>query len=96
MSKGHSGFRKNTRDKLKKRYRQKSKFNLNRFLQTFKAGDKVLLKIEPSFHRGMFLPRFQGLTGVVHGTRGRCYEVITKDGNKGKKLLVHPAHLKRL
>jgi len=96
MSKGHSGFRRKTRNKLKKHFRERSKFKVNRLLQRFNIGDKVLLKIEPSFHKGMFLPRFQGLAGIIQKTRGVCYEVKIQDGNKEKKVVAHPAHLRRL
>ncbi|MEK6861930.1 MAG: 50S ribosomal protein L21e [Nanoarchaeota archaeon] len=96
MSKGHSGFRRKTRSKLRKHFRERSKFKVNRLLQKFSVGDKVLLNIEPSFHKGMFLPRFHGLTGIVQGARGKCYKVVIEDGNKEKIVIAHPAHLRKL
>lgn len=96
MSKGHSGFRRKTRNKLRKHFREKSKFNVNRLLQRFNIGERVLLKNEPSFHKGMFFPRFQGLTGIIKGNRGKCYKILIEDGNKEKIIIAHPAHLRRL
>ena len=96
MSRRKSGFRKKTRDKISKSIREKSRFTITALLTAYQAGDRVLLRIDSSFHKGMFLPRFHGRTGVVQGTRGKCYEIQMMDGNKEKTLIVHPAHLRKL
>ncbi|MDP3765022.1 MAG: 50S ribosomal protein L21e, partial [Nanoarchaeota archaeon] len=62
--------------------------------QSFEAGQRVNLSIEPSFHKGSYHSRFIGKTGVVKGSRGRCYEVAVKDGGKEKLFIIHPIHLK--
>lgn len=95
MSRRKSGFRKKTRDKISKSVRERSKFTVNRLLTHYTSGERVLLKIDPAFHRGMFLPRFHGRNGVVQGTQGKCYVVQMMDGNKEKTLVVHPAHLRK-
>jgi len=65
-------------------------------MQTFKAGQKVHLSIESSIHKGDYHTRFIGKTGTVRGLRGKCYEVVIKDGGKEKLLIIHPVHLKTM
>lgn len=93
MAKRRGGFRRKTRDKLNKTPRTRGKISIRRYLQNLKEGDMVCLKIDSSFHKGMFFPRFQGKTGMVTGKQGKCYKIAFKDGNKSKKLVVHPLHL---
>jgi len=95
MTKRIGGFRRKTRDKLKKAPREKGKISLTRYFQELKQGQQVVLKLEPSIHKGMFLPRFYGKTGTIGKKRGECYEVLIRDGNKPKTLIVHPIHVKR-
>ncbi len=96
MTKRIGGFRRKTRNKLKKSPSTKGKVSITSYFQQLKQGQRVVLKLEPSIHKGMFLPRFYGKTGVVGGRHGSCYEVSIKDGNKPKTLIVHPIHLKRV
>ena len=63
-------------------------------MQSFKAGQRVHLSVEPSVHKGVYHPRFIGKTGIVKRSRGRCYEVMINDKGKEKLLIVHPVHLK--
>lgn len=85
-----------TRYKYKRHFRQQGKLSLSKFFQEFAVGDKVGLVINSSVQYGRFYPRFYGLTGSITGRKqGSCYEVAIKDGNKDKKLLVHPIHLKK-
>ncbi len=65
-------------------------------MQSFKAGQKVHLSIEPSLHKGNYHTKFIGKTGVVKGSRGKCYEVAISDGGKEKLLIIHPVHLKTM
>ena len=90
------GFRRKTRNKLKKGLRQKGKVSTTRYFQVFKEGDLVKLKAEPSVHNGMYFPRFHGRSGAIKGKKGRCYEVLISDLGKEKTLIVHPVHLQRL
>ncbi len=83
-----------TRHKFKRNIRDKGKIPLGRYFQTFEEGEKVNLKINSNVQFGQFFPRFHGLTGRITGKmKGRCYEIIMKDGNKNKILYVHPIHL---
>ena len=93
--KHHGGFRRKTRHKLSKNYKEKGKLSLRKFFQEFKQGDRVILKAEPSYHKGMYYPRYHGKSALVINKKGTCYEVLIKDGNKEKMLIVHPIHLKR-
>ena len=87
------GFRRGTRHKLKKYYKTQGKVNISKHLQTFKSGEKVTLKLEPSVHSGMYNPKFHGKHGVVAGKKGTYYEVEVKDGGKLKTVIVHPVHI---
>jgi len=88
------GFRYRTRKKLKKKVRGLPP--VNAFLKEFEVGEKVVIKIEPSVHKGMPLPRFHGRIGEVIGKRGRAYLVKIKDGGKEKVLISLPVHLKKV
>lgn len=88
------GPRRKSRYKLKKERREKGKISVSRFMQSFEAGQRVNLSIEPSIHKGAYHLRFIGKTGIIKGKRGNCYEVCIHDGGKEKLLIVHPVHLK--
>ena len=94
MVKKIGGDRKKSRYKLTKERRDKGKISVSRFMQSFQAGQKVHLSIEPAIHKGSYHVKFVGKTGVVKGARGRCYEVAITDGGKEKMLIIHPVHLK--
>lgn len=86
------GPRRRTREK----FRKTKHVNVNQFLKKFSKGDKVAIKIESSSQKGMPFKRFQGLTGNIIGKRGRAYIVEIKDGNKIKKIIANPEHLKAI
>ena len=86
------GARKRSRHKMKKGPGMKGKVSITKYFQEFREGDKVVLKAEPSYHKGMYPLKFHGKACVVAGKKGRCYELTIRDGKK-KTLLVHPVHL---
>lgn len=90
------GTRRKTRSKFAKKLRNRGKLSLTKYFQEIEPGEKVYLKLEPSHHKGMYHPRFHGLSGVVKGKSGNCYKVIIKDQNKEKTLIVHPVHLQKV
>ncbi len=90
------GFRRKSRYKLKKDNKEKGKLSLSKFFQQVEIGNKVCLKAEPAYQKGMYLPRFHGKIGVVKSKKGRCYEVLIKDMNKEKIVVVHPVHFKKV
>ena len=87
------GTRTKTRNLLKKRARARGLSPITKGLQTFEAGEKVNIIIDPSVHKGMPFSRFHGHTGVVIGQRGAAFEVSVKDGNKTKIVVARPEHL---
>ncbi len=93
--KHHGSFRRKTRGKLSKHYKKKGKLSIKNFFQEFKEGDKVILKAEPAYQKGLYYPRFHGKIGSIKSSRGECYIVEIKDGKKKKDIIVHPVHLKR-
>ncbi|MBI2565184.1 50S ribosomal protein L21e [Candidatus Woesearchaeota archaeon] len=94
MVKRVGGFRRKTRNLLKKRVRQRGKISLSRYFAEFKKGDNVLFQAEPAVQEGMYHPRFHAKQGVVKKKRGSCYEVLIKDGSVEKLIIVHPIHLR--
>lgn len=95
MTNRKGGYRRKTRHKLAKSVGERGKVSITRHLQEFSIGDRVNLNIEPSIHKGMFEPKFQGKSGIVVGKQGKCYQVEIKDISKTKRLVIHPVHLTR-
>ena len=96
MTKRIGGFRRKTRYKLKKEPNEKGKISMTTYFQKLDKGQRVVLKIEPSVHKGMFRPRFHGKAGMVVSRKGECYKISMKDGNKPKIVFVHPVHLRKV
>ena len=92
MTKKSRGFRAKSRFKLiqKPGYRPP----ITKFLQEFKKNQRVVILQEPSSQKGMPHPRFKGVAGRIIGKRGKSYIVEIVDGNKVKKLISRPEHLK--
>jgi len=87
------GFWAKSSRKSTKSVRQKGILPITRIIKSFKPGDKVHIKIEPSYPKGMPHPRFHGRTGLIKGKKGRAYEIKLRDGNKEKSVIAHPVHL---
>ncbi len=96
MSKRTGSARRKTRYKFQKKSSERGKISIQKYLQTFKEGEKVLLKLEPSIHEGMYFRRYHGKIGVIRKKRGLCYETLIKDNNKEKLLIIHPIHLTKI
>ncbi|MFP4403796.1 MAG: 50S ribosomal protein L21e [Nanoarchaeota archaeon] len=90
------GNRRKTRNVYKRLPKDKGTIKISNFMQTFENGEKVCLKADSSYQKGMYFPRFHGKTGIVKTKKGWCYEIAIKDRKKDKTLIVHPVHLKRL
>ncbi len=86
------GRRSRTRKLLRVKARERSP--ITRYLQEFKVGNKVVIKPNPSSHKGMPFKRFFGRTGTVINKRGKSYIIKIKDGNKEKTIISRPEHLK--
>ena len=96
MVKRTGGSRRKTRHKLRKNVRTRGKISLTSFFQKFSSGDKVVLKADSAYQKGMYFPRFHGKIAVISKKIGTCYEVLLNDQGKDKTLIVHPVHLKKL
>lgn len=79
----------------KKAIRTRGKLRLSRYFQELKDGDFVAISREPAV-QSSFPVRFQGITGIVEGKRGKSYIVKIKDNSKYKKVLIEPIHLKKI
>ena len=86
------GAKRRTREKFRKRGR----VTVNKLMGNFDIGQRIVIDIESSSLSGMPFRRFQGISGKVVGRRGRAYLVEIKDGNKIKKVIANPEHLKAL
>ncbi|MEM2123704.1 MAG: 50S ribosomal protein L21e [Candidatus Bathyarchaeia archaeon] len=94
MVRKSKGFRSKTRSLLRKDPRESGKIGLSRLLCNYKTGEKVLIKIDPSIHKGMPHSRYHGLIGTIMEQRGRSYVVNVSMGEREKKLIIRPEHLK--
>jgi len=91
MVRKSKGKRRGTRRKLKRGVRDK--FKVTPYLQEFRIGEKVVINLNPSSHRGFPDPVFQGRVGEVIEKRGRAYVIEVKVGDKTKKIIAAPEHL---
>jgi large subunit ribosomal protein L21e len=87
------GYRYRTRSLLSRRVRERGKTGLSKILREYMPGDRVLVRINPSIHRGMPHRRFHGKIGVIGERKGRAYLVSVSQGDAVKKLIVRPEHL---
>ncbi|MCX8170865.1 MAG: 50S ribosomal protein L21e [Candidatus Bathyarchaeota archaeon] len=88
------GYRRKTRALLRKKVRERGKSSLSRLLYEYKPGDKVVIEIDPSVHKGMPHRRYQGRVGLIVAKRGRSYEVSVTQGDTSKLIIVRPEHIK--
>jgi len=79
----------------RKPIRTRGKLQLSRYFQQLKEGDFVSISKETAV-QPRFPARLQGITGIVESKRGKAYMVKIKDGNKEKRLLIEPIHLKKI
>jgi len=79
---------------MRKRPRKRGLLPLSRILQEFDKGQYVHIDIEPSVHKGMPHPKFQGKTALVKEKRGSSYVLDIKDGSKHKTIIARPEHLR--
>ena len=88
------GPRKRTRNLLKIRIGER--LPITCYMQEFELGSKVVIKPNPTSHKGMPFRRFFGKTGTVMDKRGKSYIIKIKDGNKEKNIISRPEHLKAI
>ncbi len=95
MVRTSKGFRRRTRQTLRKKPRERGLKPLGYLLTEYRVGDKVVIDIDPSTHKGQPHRRYQGKVGTVLERRGRAYVVGVKMGGKVKQIIALPEHLKR-
>ena len=88
------GYRAKTRSLLRRKPREKGKTGLSKILHEYTSGEKVVVKIDPSVHKGMPHRRYHGRIGVIAKKRGRAYIVNVTQGEATKQIIVRPEHLK--
>ena len=88
------GYRAKTRSLLRRRPRERGKTGLSKILYEYKPGEKVVVKIDPSVHKGMPHRRYHGKIGVILNKRGRAYVMEVTQGKAVKEIIVRPEHLK--
>lgn len=88
------GPKRRTRRILKRRLREK--ITVNRQLQEFPKGTKVIIDLVPGLPKGRPFKRFIGKSGVVIDKRGNSYIIKVVDGGKEKQIISRPEHLRRL
>ena len=88
------GPRKRTRNLLRRKARER--LPITKYLQEFKVGSKIVIRPDPSSHKGMPFKRFFGRTGVVIDKKGKSYIIKIKDGKKEKDIISRPEHLKAI
>jgi large subunit ribosomal protein L21e len=91
----HKGPRSKTRYAYKKSVRERGKPSVNKMMQKFEVGDFVHINVDSSVHNGMPHRRYQGKTGKVIGMQGDSYMLQVKSILATRKIIVHPAHLKK-
>ncbi len=87
------GYRAGTRRLLKKRPRERGKIRLSKLLYQYQPGNRVVIKIDSSVHKGMPHKRYHGRVGTVIDKRGRSYIVSVTQGDAVKEIIVRPEHL---
>ena len=91
------GKRRKSRYSMTKEYSLRGKLNITAFFQKFNDGDRVVVKLDPTYQDGNSIPRrFFGKSGDIVGMQGDCYKIAFSDLGKPKMLIVHPIHLKKV
>jgi len=93
MGRRAKGFRHKTRSLLTRKPRERGKTGLTKVLHEYAAGEKVVVKVDPSVHKGMPHRRFQGKVGTIVQKRGKSYVVNVTQGEAEKEIIVRPEHL---
>ena len=95
MPGGHSkGFRSRTRKLLRRKPRERGKIGLSRILRNYQPGEKVVVQIDSSVHKGMPHRRYHGKIGMIVDKRGRAYVIDVTQGKATREIIVRPEHLK--
>ncbi|CAN0206895.1 unnamed protein product, partial [Ectocarpus fasciculatus] len=76
------GYRASTRHLFQKKFGTAGRCHTTTYLRTFKRGDYVDVKVDPSVHKGMPFKYYHGRTGVVFNVTKRAVGVrVNKEVN---------------
>lgn len=93
------GFRRKTRQLLKQPFRKHGMPGASVYLQTYRIGDYVTIRINPAIHKGMPYKFYHGRTGRVFAVNPRSIGVVLHKRVNGryavKKIFVRIEHLVR-
>jgi len=95
MVRTSKGSKFKTRKRFRKSPRERGLPSPSRLLEDYEIGDKVNIKVEPAIQKGQPHRRFHGKTGKVVEKRGNSYVVSVRDGNRLKKVITRPEHIRR-
>ena len=93
MPRKAKGYRRKTRYLLKRKPRERGKTGLSKLLREYEADEKVVVKLDPSVHKGMPHRRYHGRIGVIAEKRGKSYVVNVSQGKAIKEIIVRPEHI---
>ena len=93
MGRKAKGYRRKTRSLLRRKPRERGKTGLSKVLHEYEPDEKVVVKLDPSFHKGMPHRRYHGRIGVIVNKRGRSYVVNVSQGKAVKEIIVRPEHI---
>jgi large subunit ribosomal protein L21e len=97
MVRAPRGLRHRTRKLLRKNIRERGAVpSLSLLMIEYNPGEKAIIDINPSVHKGMPHRRYQGRTVEIVGKRGRAYVAVLYEGSVKKTFFVRPEHLKPL
>ena len=89
----HKGYRRKTRSVLT----LEKPRGLSRLLESYNIGDRVVIDIDPSQHKGMPHRRYQGRVGIIKEMRRRSLVIDVQVGRtKTKTLMARFEHIKPL
>ncbi len=57
-------------------------------------GEKVVVHMDASIHKGMPHRRYHGKIGVIMEKRGRAYVLHVAQGKSSREIIVRPEHMK--
>eukprot|EP00995_Heteronema_vittatum_P008466 NODE_3676_length_642_cov_1304.671164_g2638_i0.p1 GENE.NODE_3676_length_642_cov_1304.671164_g2638_i0~~NODE_3676_length_642_cov_1304.671164_g2638_i0.p1 ORF type:complete len:179 (+),score=80.21 NODE_3676_length_642_cov_1304.671164_g2638_i0:59-538(+) len=93
------GYRARTRQCFKKDFRKKGMPTISTYLTTYKVGDYVDIKVNPTVHRGMPYKYFHGKSGVVWKVSPRAIGVAinkrVKQRIRRKLICVRTEHIQK-
>ena len=78
---------------MTKEPREHGKLRLSKLLHEYQPGTSIVIKIDPSVHKGMPHRRYHGKVGTVLNKRGRSYVVSVSQGDAIREIIVRPEHL---